>query len=272
MDENEVKIKRSVREEYGKVAKKKSTRNSADMPCCGSSPKPVLESQAIGYSVNDIQTVPEESNLGLGCGNPLGLASIREGNVVLDLGSGGGFDCFLAAKKVGPTGKVIGVDMTPEMIEKARQNAQKGHYDNVEFRLGEIEHLPAADNSADLIISNCVVNLVPNKAQGFREVYRVLKPGGHMIISDLVLTKELPEFMRKAAGMYMGGLATAILKDQYLETMKQAGLQDIVVQKESTIPVEFVTDKGFAKGVPRNLIEQFTSAVLDVTVSAGKPL
>jgi len=293
---DEEKIKHIVREEYGKVARKRSTRNTRNAPsmsccgpnpsqakgqsfddiqgdtsCCGGSPKPSLESQAIGYSVNDIQAVPEGSNLGLGCGNPLGLASVREGDVVLDLGSGGGFDCFLATKKVGPTGKVIGVDMTPEMIEKARHNAQKGHYENVEFRLGEIEHLPAADNSVDLVISNCVVNLVPNKVQVFRDVHRVLKPGGRVMISDLVLTRELPESIKESAAMYASCVAGATLKDQYLNAMKQAGLQDVVVQKEVFVPVEFLLGKQFTEGVPRELIEQYSNAVLDITVSATKP-
>ncbi|OLS15757.1 MAG: methyltransferase [Promethearchaeota archaeon CR_4] len=187
------------------------------------------------------------------------------------MGSGGGFDCFLAAKKVGSTGKVIGVDMTPEMIEKARKNAHKGHYENVEFRLGEIEHLPAADNSVDLVISNCVVNLVPNKAQVFRDVHRVLKPGGRVIISDLVLTRELPENIRESVAMYANCVAGASLKNQYLEVMKQAGLQDVVVQKEVSVPVEFLLGKEFTKGVPRELIEQYSNAVLDITVSAIKP-
>jgi len=180
MKKNE--IRKTVRESYAKVAKRGSCC-APQQSCCGTDTAEAV-GKRIGYSKEELKTVPEGSNLGLGCGNPVALASLKEGETVLDLGSGAGFDCFLAAKKVGKTGKIIGVDMTPEMIEKARENAEKGDFTNVEFRLGEIEHLPAADNSVDAVISNCVVNLSVDKKQVFREALRVLKKDGAFAFLD----------------------------------------------------------------------------------------
>jgi ubiquinone/menaquinone biosynthesis C-methylase UbiE len=180
--------------------------------------------------------VPDGSNLGLGCGNPLAHAAIHEGDTVLDLGSGAGFDCFLAARKVGKTGQVIGVDMTHEMLMKARENAKKSGADNVEFRLGEIEALPVADNSVDLIISNCVINLSPDKARVFREAYRVLKPGGLLMVSDIVLTRELPEAVRTSVEAYASCIAGASLKDAYLDLIRKAHFSDVAVLEETPVP------------------------------------
>jgi SAM-dependent methyltransferase len=187
----------------------------------------------IGYSHEQMAAAPEGSNLGLGCGNPVALASLREGETVLDLGSGAGFDCFLAAKAVGENGRVIGVDMTPEMLAKARDNAAKGGYRNVEFRLGEIEHLPVADASVDVILSNCVINLSPEKPQVFAEAYRVLKPGGRFTVSDVVLLKPLPLGLEKSATAYLGCVAGASLKADYLAMLHQAGFLDVRVVGES---------------------------------------
>ncbi|MFX0030228.1 MAG: arsenite methyltransferase [Candidatus Hermodarchaeota archaeon] len=190
-------------------------------------------SASLGYTEDDLDNIPDGANLALGCGNPTAHASIKEGETVLDLGSGGGLDCFIAANKVGKTGKVIGVDMTPAMLSRARENAVKGNYDNVEFRLGEIENLPVADNSVDLIISNCVINLSPDKEQVFREAFRALKPGGRIMVSDIVLLKELPDIIRNNAQAYASCIGGAIMKDQYLESIENAGFNKVEIMEQS---------------------------------------
>jgi SAM-dependent methyltransferase len=204
---------------------------STKRSCCGDSTFD-KESKKIGYSQADLETAPEGANMGLGCGNPVALASLKKGEIVIDLGSGGGFDCFLAAKRVGGEGRIIGVDMTPEMIDKARENARKGKYSNVEFRLGEIENLPAADNTADVIISNCVINLTPNKKKVFQEAFRVLKHGGRLMISDLVLSKELPREIKKVLDP-TSCITGAILKDEYLKTIKSVGFENVRINQEN---------------------------------------
>lgn len=186
-------------------------------------------SEKLGYERTDLEVLPDGANLGLGCGNPTALASITPGEVVLDLGSGAGIDCLIASKKVGPAGHVIGVDMTPEMIEKARANAASVGADNVEFRLGEIEHLPAADSSVDLVISNCVVNLAEDKTQVFREIQRVLKPGGRVAISDTATKSPLPEEVREFVSVFVGCGDNTLLVDGYASVLEEAGLRDVVV-------------------------------------------
>jgi ubiquinone/menaquinone biosynthesis C-methylase UbiE len=225
--------RKEVREGYAKIAVKHSS-------CCDSSTS-YEESEKMGYSEEDLKAAPEGANMGLGCGNPVALTSLKEGEVVVDLGSGGGFDCFLAAKKVGQRGKVIGVDMTPEMIDKARENARKGEYTNVEFRLGEIENLPVADNTADAIISNCVINLTPNKKKVFREAFRVLKPGGRLMISDLVLLKELPEAVEKGMNS-TSCVAGALMKDKYIETIRTVGFENVRIIQEKGYNSEDLAD------------------------------
>jgi len=237
-------VKKAIRERYGMIAKSNSmsccgTSKSAAKSCCGTVTSNAKKaSLGVGYSESDLDSVPENANMGLGCGNPLAFASIKEGETVLDLGSGGGIDCFIAAQKAGPSGRVIGVDMTAEMIERARENAEKSGYKNVEFRLGEIEHLPVADNSVDLVISNCVINLSTDKEQVFKEISRVLKPGGRIMVSDIVLTGDLPESIMKSLDAYVSCIAGAVNKDDYLEFIKKAGLQDIKVVEETGIPVD----------------------------------
>ncbi|MFA5356193.1 MAG: arsenite methyltransferase [Candidatus Omnitrophota bacterium] len=234
-------IRDMVKEKYAKVAKQGFSCCSSSS-CCAPANQARDISKTIGYSDNEIDIVPEGANLGLGCGNPVALASLKEGDIVLDLGSGAGFDAFLAAQRVGKTGRVIGVDMTEEMLKKAEANAKKGGYDNVEFRLGEIEKLPVEDNSIDIIISNCVINLSPDKEAVFKEAYRVLKPAGRLMVSDLVLIKELPGELIDSIEAYVGCIAGAIHKDEYLEAIKSAGFREIKVISESTYPVDAVFD------------------------------
>jgi arsenite methyltransferase len=181
------------------------------------------------------------------------MASLKEGKTVLDLGSGAGFDCFLAANRVGKEGKVIGVDMTPEMLDRARENARKGNYTNVEFRLGEIENIPGADNSVDVVISNCVINLAPDKSRVFKEAFRVLKPGGRLMISDIVLLKELPESIRDSIEAYIGCIAGAMMRDEYLKTIKNAGFKDLQVLDETHFPIEFLSNDPIGKEIIEKL-------------------
>ena len=230
-------VKKIVKEGYAKVAAHNSGCCSTGS-CCGSANQTRDISKAVGYSDVEMNAVPEGANLGLGCGNPVALALLREGDVVLDLGSGAGFDAFLAAQRVGKTGRVIGVDMTPEMIAKARANSQKGKYINVEFRLGEIEKLPVENNSIDVIFSNCVINLSPDKEAVFKEAYRVLKAGGRLMVSDLVLAKDLPAEIRNSVEAYVGCLAGAIRKDDYLRFISMAGFKNVKIMSESSYPVD----------------------------------
>ena len=237
-------IRKTVRDRYGNIAK---TSGSCCSPAkavgCGCGPSAEAISIGVGYSAEDLKTVPEGANLGLGCGNPVALASLREGEVVIDLGSGAGFDCFLAAGAVGEKGRVIGVDMTPEMLDKARSNAAKGSYGNVEFRLGEIENLPVADNTGDIVISNCVINLSPDKDRVFRETLRVLKPNGRLMVSDIVLLQPLSEQVRDSLDAYIGCVAGASLKTDYLKSIKAAGFEDIEIVGESGFNVkDYLTD------------------------------
>lgn len=230
------KIKKIVRDGYAKAVTQKTSCCSTSSCCSGTNQAKSI-SKKVGYSDSEINAVPEGANLGFGCGNPVALASLKEGDIVLDLGSGAGFDAFLAAQRVGKTGRVIGVDMTPEMLEKARANAKKGNYTNVEFRLGEIEKLPVDSSSVDVIISNCVINLSPDKEAVFKDAHRVLKSGGRLMVSDLVLAKDLPKEIKDSVEAYVGCLAGAIKKDEYLKLITMAGFKDVQVISESSYPV-----------------------------------
>ncbi|MBI4847981.1 MAG: arsenite methyltransferase [Nitrospirae bacterium] len=217
-------VRKAVRESYGRIA---IEQKGCGCGTCG--PDAREFAKGIGYSEKELNVIPEEANLGLSCGNPTALASIKKGETVLDLGSGAGFDCFLAAKNVGRSGKVIGVDMTPQMIEKARENARKSKFANVEFRLGEIENLPAGDNTVDVVISNCVINLSSDKKKVLHEVKRVLRRGGRIAISDIALKKGLPAKIKKSMEAYVGCVGGAILVEDYKEIVKDAGFKKVKV-------------------------------------------
>jgi ubiquinone/menaquinone biosynthesis C-methylase UbiE len=269
-------IKNVVRKEYAKFALAGSSCCPGAHSCCGSAPAADEIGRRIGYSDEDLKNAPEGANLGLGCGNPVALASLKEGEIVLDLGSGAGFDCFLAAGQVGQTGKVIGVDMTPDMLSKARDNAVKGGFQNVEFRLGEIEHLPVPDNHVDAIISNCVINLSPEKDQVFREAFRVLKSGGRLMVSDIVLLRELPGAIRDSVAAYVGCVAGAVLKDQYLEGMRSAGFENVQVISEEVFPIDLVAHDPTAKAIIEDMNlsqgewKDLTHSVVSMRVAAVK--
>ncbi|MCM8774838.1 MAG: arsenite methyltransferase [Candidatus Omnitrophica bacterium] len=269
-------IQQKVKEGYGKIAVQGGSC-CVSSSCCGNSNLATGISKAVGYSDSEIRAVPEGANLGLGCGNPLALASIEEGEVVLDLGSGAGFDVFLAAQRVGHSGRVIGVDMTPEMIQRARKNAEQGGYKNVEFRLGEIEKLPVENNSVDLVISNCVINLSRTKQQVFDEAFRVLKPGGRFMISDLVLAGELPVSIKNSMEAYVGCIAGAVKKEDYLGLIKEAGFKEIKIVREVSYPIETMTNDATAKTVRDDSIitvkdvERLEDVVVSIEVSAIKP-
>jgi SAM-dependent methyltransferase len=269
-------IRKVVRKRYAKIASTSGSCCTHAASCCGGANAARDLSKRIGYTEDELESVPEGANLGLGCGNPVALASLREGETVLDLGSGAGFDCFLAANKVGKTGKVIGVDMTPEMIEKARDNAKRCNYSNVEFRLGEIENLPVADNSVDVMISNCVINLSPDKRKVFAEAYRVLKPNGRLMVSDIVLLKELPASIMNSLEAYVSCVSGAMIREEYLRTIENAGFKEVEVVDETIFPIDLASDTSSAKAIFQNPklrmeeMEKTKRSILSVKVNAIK--
>jgi SAM-dependent methyltransferase len=270
-------IKKAVKSGYAKVALHNVSCCGSNNSCCGTANSAEDISRKIGYSEQDLNVVPEGANLGLGCGNPVALASLKEGEIVLDLGSGAGFDCFIAASKVRHTGKVIGVDMTPEMIEKAKKNAREANFENVDFRLGEIENPPVSGNHVDIVISNCVINLSPNKKKVFQEAFRVLKAGGRLMVSDMVLLKELPEAIRGSVEAYVGCIAGAVMKEEYLAAIEAAGFEEIKLLGEDIYPIELVAADPIGQAIlaDLNLSEERTkdlsAAVASIKVSAKKP-
>lgn len=276
-DEKDKKVKEYVKKGYAKIAKEDSSCCAPAGTCCSGNTKAEDIGKNIGYTEEEMKSVPEGANLGLGCGNPTALASLKEGEIVLDLGSGAGFDCFLAAKEVGERGRVIGIDMTQEMVEKARANAKKENYQNVEFRLGEIEKLPVGDDSVDVIISNCVVNLSLDKRSVFKEAFRVLKPGGRLMISDIVLTKELPQNIKTSVEAYVGCIAGAELKTNYLNQIKEAGFENIEVVGETPFSIELMTNDPIAQVIIGDLkiskeeASEIVDTVLSIKVSGIKP-
>jgi arsenite methyltransferase len=253
-------IRKIVRERYGNIAE--SDNNSCTTKSCCPGGDSKATSMELGYSSSDVNQVPEGANMGLGCGNPRAIASLKAGETVLDLGSGGGFDCFLAVKEVGEDATVIGVDMTPDMVSKARANADKAGYNNVEFRLGEIEHLPVADGMVDVIISNCVINLSPDKAKVFQEVYRVLKPGGRLAISDIVASAELPEPQKNDMELFTGCMAGASLITEIESILIDAGFEVIEIKPKNN------SQKFIRKWAPDTKIEDY---VVSAYIEAIKP-
>lgn len=257
-------IRSAVRESYGKVAASQGAGcGCASSSCCGAPAAPAAVALGLGYSVDDVTAVPEGANMGLGCGNPQAIAALQPGETVLDLGSGGGFDCLLAARAVGETGRVIGVDMTPEMISTARQSAARGGFANVEFRLGELEALPVADATVDVIMSNCVINLSPEKQRAFDEAFRVLKPGGRLAISDVVATAELPEDVRRDMALHTACVAGASPVPALASMLRRSGFEDICIQPKDE-------SKAFIRDwIPGSRAEDY---VVSATIEAVKPL
>jgi len=258
-------IRQNVRQSYAKVAEASNEGACCGevSSCCGVSDDDAINtliSTRLGYSEDDLKVVPEGADMGLGCGNPRAIASLKEGETVVDLGSGGGFDAFLSAREVGLTGKVIGVDMTPTMISKARTNAGKGKFSQVEFRLGEIEHLPVADNTADVIISNCVINLSPNKQQVFNDTFRILKPGGRLAISDVVASAEMPEEMKNDPILHAGCMAGAELIDNIKKMLESAGFKDIYIAPKDESR-HFIKDWAPGRGVEDYVLSAYIEAV-----------
>jgi SAM-dependent methyltransferase len=255
-------IRDSVRNRYATVP----TGNGCCLPasgCCGSTASPAATAQALGYGAGDTTAAPEGSNLGLGCGNPLAIQSLQPGESVLDLGSGAGFDAFLAARAVGSRGRVIGVDMTPEMLHTARANAAQGRHENVEFRLGEIEHLPVANASVDVILSNCVINLSPEKQQVFREAFRVLRPGGRLALSDIVALQPLPPEVRQDLDLHVGCVAGAATIDDLQSMLAAAGFEQIAIRPKHELQQTvdgWFPDRGVA------------GLVASATITARKPV
>jgi arsenite methyltransferase len=274
----DAQIRKAVREGYGRIAKQSNSCCGHSSSCCGTTSMTDNISRQIGYTEEDLQTVPGGANLGLGCGNPVAMSSLKEGEIVLDLGSGAGFDCFLAATKVGKNGKVIGVDMTPEMIEKARANSEKGNYENVEFRLGEIENLPVADNLVDVVISNCVINLSPNKRRVFEEALRVLKPGGRLMVSDIVLLEAIPDAIKTSIAAYVSCIAGASMKDEYIGIIESVGFEDIKILEEASFQIECMTSDSTAPTIIKDskvtpeMLSNSARSVVSVKVSGTKPL
>lgn len=262
-------IRQNVRDSYTQVAEASNNGDccGVEASCCGTSSDEQINtviSTRLGYSETDLKNVPEGADMGLGCGNPRAIASIQPGETVLDLGAGGGFDCFLAAQELKETGHVIGIDMTPAMLSKARANAEKGKYKNVEFRLGEIEHLPVADSTVDVIISNCVINLSPHKDQVFHDAFRVLKLGGRLAISDVVASCELPDEVRNDLALYSGCMAGASQIKELEAMMEEAGFTNINITPKDDSR-EFIKDWAPGKGVEEYVISANIEAIKPVT-------
>ncbi len=266
---SEADLKQVVKERYAKIAEQGKAENAAS--CCGATTPSNKVYNIMMDDYADIEGYNADADLGLGCGLPTQFAKIAKGDTVIDLGSGAGNDCFVARHETGAEGKVIGIDFTPVMIKKARENADKLGYNNIEFRQGDIDDMPVADKTADVIVSNCVLNLVPNKQKVITEIYRTLKPGGHFSISDIVLEGELPESLKADAEMYAGCVAGAIQKTDYLAQIKEAGFRNIAVQKVKPI---VIPDDILSKYLPQDEMKEFnngSTGIYSISVYAEKP-
>ncbi len=267
--ENKEAIKQVVKDKYHQIASQDKEANAAS--CCGSGDASDEVYNIMNDDYSELEGYEEEADLGLGCGLPTQFALIEEGDTIIDLGSGAGNDCFVARNETGPTGKVIGIDFVESMVTKARENAEQLGYNNVEFRFGDIEAMPVSDNSADVVVSNCVLNLLPNKEDIFKEIYRVLNPAGHFSISDIVLLGELPEGLKNDAEMYAGCVSGAIQKDQYLHLVKDAGFQNITIQKEKAINLPNDILKCYLSETELQQFNRNGTGVFSITVYAEKP-
>jgi arsenite methyltransferase len=275
---NNEQIQNNVKSGYADIVKRNTKKSFLPniFQCCD--PKEIATDigKKIGYSEEELKNVPEDANLGIGCGNPTALASIKKGETILDLGSGAGFDCFLASRETGETGKVIGVDITPEMVAQAKKNAEKGNYKNVEFKVGEIENLPVESESVDLIISNCVINLSNQKELVFKEAFRVAKPNGRIMISDIILLSDLPDYVKNSVEGHIACLAGAVRKEDYINAITQAGFKDISIDKQAPFPIELMLNDPIAEKIVRenNLTEKEITAIANsiasVSISAKK--
>jgi SAM-dependent methyltransferase len=272
-------IQKNVKKGYADIVKRSKKANfmSSFFSCCDT--KGIVKdiSHSIGYTDEELKNAPQGANLGIGCGNPTALASIKKGETILDLGSGAGFDCFLAARETGDTGKVIGVDITPEMVAQAKKNAEKGNYKNVTFKIGEIENLPVENNSIDLIISNCVINLSNQKEQVFKEAFRVTKPNGRIMISDIILLNDLPDYVKNSVEGHIACLAGAVRKEDYINAITKAGFTEINIDKQAAFPIELMLNDPIAEKIVRenNLTEKeikaIANAIASISISAKKP-
>ena len=267
MDTNE-QIKEMVKQKYSEIALQDQETNASS--CCGSGGCTTEVYNVMSDEYDHLEGYSADADLKLGCGLPTEFAKIQPGNTVVDLGSGAGNDCFVARHETGETGKVIGIDFTPEMIDKARLNADKLNYNNVEFRLGDIENIPTMSNIADVVVSNCVMNLVPNKPKAFSEIHRILKVGGHFSISDIVLTGDLPEKIKNAAEMYAGCVASAIQKDDYLNIIKNSGFKNITLQKEKPIIIPNDILKNYLNEDEIETYNSNKNIIFSITVYAEK--
>ncbi|MGL4629650.1 MAG: arsenite methyltransferase [Leadbetterella sp.] len=277
---NKEQIQENVKNGYSAIVKrsKRAKFIPSFLGCCDLKGMVKDISHSIGYTDKELKNVPEGANLGIGCGNPTALASIKKGETILDLGSGAGFDCFLASRETGDTGKVIGVDITPEMVKQAKKNAEKGDYKNVEFKVGEIENLPIESNTIDLVISNCVINLSSQKEQVFKEAYRVVKPNGRLMISDIILLHELPDYVKNSVEGHIACLAGAVRKEDYINAISNAGFTEINIDKQAHFPIELMLNDPIAGKIVKenNLteieIKSIANSIASISIRAMKPI